>query len=136
MSEAEVAAASATLADDVRSVVVPDLAGWGRERLPLLPQEAYFAVAPDWVCEVVSPSTAALDRVKKLRVYAREGVSHAWMVDPLAQLLEVLRLDDGGWVIAGTWAAGEEVRAEPFADLAWDLTLLWDQPPHDDRRSE
>ena len=72
-------------------VLVPDIAAWRRERLPQLPEEAYFSLAPDWVCEVQSPSTTALDRGKKLGVYAREGVSHAWMLDPLAETLEVLR---------------------------------------------
>jgi Uma2 family endonuclease len=112
-------------------VLVPDLAGWRRERLPMLPEEAYFALAPDWICEVISPSTAALDRVKKLAVYAREGVGHAWIVDPLAQTLEVLRLESGRWAIIATFSGTEEVRAEPFETLAWELTMLWDAPPTD-----
>ena len=64
-------------------VLVPDVAGWRRERLPAVPNDAYFTLAPDWVCEVVSPSTEAIDRGRKLRIYAREGVAHAWLVDPL-----------------------------------------------------
>jgi Uma2 family endonuclease len=112
-------------------IVVPDLAGWRRERLPRLPKEAFFSLAPDWVCEVLSPSTAALDRVKKLRIYAREAVSHAWLVDPIAQTVEVLRLDDGRWTIVSTWAGQDVVRAEPFEALEVDLTLLWDEPPPD-----
>ena len=63
-----------------RDVIVPDFAGWRRVRLPVLPTEAYFSIAPDWICEVLSPSTAAIDRVKKLTIYAREAVSHAWFV--------------------------------------------------------
>jgi Uma2 family endonuclease len=110
-------------------IVVPDLAGWRRERLPSLPDEAYFTVAPDWICEVVSPSTVALDRVKKLAIYAREQVGHAWIVDPLAQTLELLRLESARWTIVCTWAAEATVRAEPFEALEWDLNLLWDQPP-------
>lgn len=110
-------------------IVVPDIAGWRRERLPSLPQEAFFSVSPDWICEVVSPSTAALDRVKKLAIYARENVSHAWIVDPLAQTLEVMRLDRGRWAIVGTWAGDATVRAEPFDAIDCDLTLLWDEPP-------
>ncbi|HUE86647.1 MAG TPA: Uma2 family endonuclease [Vicinamibacterales bacterium] len=110
-------------------ILVPDIAGWRRERLPSLPEEAFFSIAPDWICEVVSPSTVALDRVKKLAIYARESVRHAWIVDPLAQTLEVMRLEHGHWVIVGTWAAAAAVQAEPFAALDWDLTLLWDQPP-------
>jgi Uma2 family endonuclease len=117
-----------------RDVVVPDLGGWRRERLPSLPEEAFFAIAPDWVCEVLSPSTAAMDRVKKLTIYAREAVSHVWLVDPLVQTLEVLRLDDGRWTIASTWAGVEVVRAEPFEALDLDLTWLWDEPPPHARR--
>ena len=78
------------LADDV---LVPDLGAWRRERLPALPTEEYPTVAPDWVCEVLSPSTERIDRVKKLAIYAREGVGYVWLVDPLQQTLEVLRLE-------------------------------------------
>jgi Uma2 family endonuclease len=109
-------------------VLVPDLAGWRRERLPRLPDQAFFSLAPDWICEVVSPFTAALDRVKKLGVYLREGVRHAWIVDPLAQTLEVLRLDGGRWTIVSTHAGRDVIRAEPFDALDLDLTLLWDEP--------
>jgi hypothetical protein len=109
-------------------IVVPDLAGWRRERLPRLPDEAFFRLAPDWVCEVVSPTTVAVDRVKKLRIYARERVSHAWLVDPLARTLEVLRLESDRWTIAGTWAGPAALRAEPFEAIDIDLTLLWDEP--------
>ena len=112
-----------------RDIVVPDLAGWRRERLPRLPDEAFFSVAPDWACEVISPSTAAIDRVKKLTIYARESVAHVWLVDPLARTLEVLRLESQRWVIAGTWSDHDMVRAEPFAVLELDLALLWDDPP-------
>ena len=107
-------------------VVVPDLAGWRRERLPDLPETAYFSVAPDWICEVVSPSTASMDRVKKLAIYAREGVRHAWLIDPIARTLEVLRLENGRWTIISTAAGLDVVRAEPFDALELDLSLLWD----------
>jgi Uma2 family endonuclease len=109
-------------------VVVPDVAAWRRERLPYLPDEAYFPLAPDWICEVQSPSTTALDRGKKLRVYAREGVSHAWMLDPLAETLEVLRLESGRWTILATHVEREVVNAEPFHALGLELTLLWEEP--------
>ena len=109
-----------------RDVVVPDIAGWRRERLPHLPDEAYFTVAPDWICEVVSPSTAAFDRTKKLAVYARERVSHAWLVDPLAQTIEVLRLEGGRWTIVSACAGLDVVRVEPFEAIELDLTLLWE----------
>ena len=107
-------------------ILVPDVAGWRRERLPALPEEAYFTVAPDWICEVVSPSTAALDRVKKLAIYAREQVTHAWIVDPLAQTLEVLRLESGRWAIVATFVGAEVLRAEPFDALEWQLIDLWE----------
>jgi len=107
-------------------VVVPELAGWRRERLPRLPDEAYFSLAPDWICEVVSPSTAAMDRVKKLAIYARERVSHAWLVDPIACTLEVLRLEEGRWTIFLTWSGLDTVRADPFDAIDLDLSLLWE----------
>jgi len=106
-------------------VLVPDLAGWRRDRMPRLPATAFFAVSPDWVCEVTSPSTVSLDRAKKLRIYAREQVAHAWLVDPLARTLEVLRLCDGRWTIVSVYARDEVVRAEPFDDIALELRALW-----------
>jgi Uma2 family endonuclease len=108
-----------------RDVIVPDLAGWRRTRMPSPPPTAYFPLAPDWVCEVLSPSNTSWDRVRKLRVYARERVPHAWLVDPLARTLEVLRLCDDHWVIVGTHAGDETVRAEPFDAIALDLGRLW-----------
>ena len=110
-------------------IVVPDLAGWRRERMPALPDEAYFSLAPDWICEVLSPSTASFDRGKKLTVYAREGVGHAWLADPIAQTLEVLRLENGRWTILGTFASADVVRTEPFDAIDLDLTLLWETEP-------
>jgi Uma2 family endonuclease len=109
-------------------VVVPDIAGWRRERLRELPEEAYFSVAPDWICEVLSASTAALDRVGKLGVYAREGVSHVWIVEPLARTIEVLGLENGRWSIVSSCAGTGVVRLEPFDAIELDLTLLWELP--------
>ena len=109
-------------------VLVPDLAGWRRERLPTLPDEAYFSLAPDWVCEVLSPSTVALDRTRKLTVYAREQVPYAWLVDPMAFTIEVLHLDAGRWVILTTCAGNDAVSLPPFDALPLDLTLLWEAP--------
>lgn len=110
-------------------VLVPDIAAWRRERLPRIPDEAFMSLAPDWVCEVLSPSTAALDRVRKLAVYAREGVAHAWLVDPIARTLEVLKLDAPRWSIIATHEGRDVIRAEPFDAIELDLTLLWDDPP-------
>jgi Uma2 family endonuclease len=106
-------------------VLVPDWAGWRRKRMEALPATAYFEVAPDWVCEILSPSTASLDRAKKLAIYAREKVLHAWLIDPIARTLEVLRLADGRWSILAVHAGDEEVRAEPFGDVVIELRALW-----------
>jgi Uma2 family endonuclease len=107
-------------------IVVPDLAGWRRERMPRLPLDsAFIAVAPDWLCEVVSPSTQAFDRGEKMDVYAREGVGHVWLVDPLAKLLEVWRLNDGRWLRLATWSGDALVRAEPFQAFELELGALW-----------
>ena len=106
--------------------VVPDLAGWRRERMPEMPVElAYFIVAPDWVAEVQSPSTAALDRGPKLAVYARERVSHVWMIEPVSQTLEVLRLDGETYRIVKVASGADRVRAEPFDAIELDLSILW-----------
>jgi Uma2 family endonuclease len=109
-------------------VLVPDVAGWRRERMPHLPETAFFPLAPDWVCEVLSPSTALLDRAKKLRIYAREGVRYAWILDPIARTLEVLRLHDRHWLLAGTYSGREHVRPVPFDEVEVDLAVMWDEP--------
>lgn len=106
-------------------VLVPDLAGWRRERLPELPNVAAFELAPDWVCEVLSPSTAPLDRTRKLPIYARERVTHAWLVDPGLKTLEVLRLDGSSYRIVGAWHGNAVVQAEPFEAYALHLAELW-----------
>lgn len=106
-------------------VLVPDMAGWRRERMPVIPNVAYFELAPDWVCEVVSPTTGALDRRRKMPSYARQGISHLWLVDPLAKTLEVFRLEADRWVVWSTHAGSEAVRAEPFAAVEIDLTRWW-----------
>ena len=108
-----------------RDVVVPDLAGWRRSRLPYAPDTAFVSVPPDWICEVLSPSTATIDRAKKLRIYAREQVAHAWLIDPIVRTLEVLRLEHGRWTILGTHVGSEVVRAEPFTEIDLDLASLW-----------
>jgi Uma2 family endonuclease len=109
----------------VTDVVVPDYAGWRLSRLPSIPQKAYFELAPDWLCEIISPSTASLDRTQKLAIYAREGVPHIWLVDPLARTLEVLRLEAGRWTIVASHSGAETVRAEPFGEVELALADLW-----------
>lgn len=107
-------------------VLVPDLAGWRRERMPFMTTaEAYFTLAPDWVCEVLSPSTAVKDRAKKLPIYAREGVRHVWLVDPLQRTLDVLRLQDRNWLIVAVHEGNARVRAEPFDAIELELGVLW-----------
>lgn len=106
-------------------VLVPDLAAWRRERLRTPPTGEYPAVAPDWVCEVLSPSTERIDRAKKLAIYAREGVAYAWLVEPLQQTLEVLRLESGRWSLLATRSGRDRVRAEPFEAIELDLATLW-----------
>jgi Uma2 family endonuclease len=108
-----------------KDVLVPDIAGWRRERMPRMPDTVGFTLPPDWVCEVLSPSTAVLDRDSKRRVYAREGVRHLWLVEPSARLLEVYRLEGGKWVLLGTHAGEVTVHAEPFEALRLELGALW-----------
>jgi Uma2 family endonuclease len=109
----------------VEDVLVPDLGGWRRERMPEMPHVAAFDLSPDWVCEVLSPSTMKLDRGEKLPVYARARVGHLWLVDPLQQYLEVLRLQGETYAIVGTHFADAKVRAEPFDAIELDLSVLW-----------
>ena len=108
-----------------RDVVVPDIAGWRRERMPRPPRTAYFELAPDWVCEVISPSSIRHDRIRKMDIYGREGVRHVWLVDPLAYLLEVFRLDDGQWVRVGAYEKNTTIRAEPFDAVELDMSPWW-----------
>jgi Uma2 family endonuclease len=106
-------------------VCVPDLAGWRRERMPAVERVAHFSLAPDWIAEVTSPATARRDRTDKLRIYAREKVGWVWLVDPEARTLEVLRWGAEGWVLRGTFAEDERVRAEPFDAIELELAVLW-----------
>ena len=110
------------LRDDV---LVPDWAGWRRDRLPTFPDTPAFTLAPDWICEVISPSTGRIDRSLKMHVYAREGVSHLWLAEPLHETLETYRLDEGRWIVAGTYAADDSVRAAPFDAVDLDLRRWW-----------
>jgi Uma2 family endonuclease len=108
-------------------VLVPDIAAWRRERLPELPDAAYLSLAPDWICEVLSPATRALDLTDKRAIYERERVGHLWFVDPAtdAQTLEVQRWGESGYVVVGAWRGDAIVRAEPFEAIELRLTTLW-----------
>jgi Uma2 family endonuclease len=107
--------------------LVPDLGGWRRERMPLMPEVAAVELAPDWVCEVLSPSTQSHDRIRKMRVYAREQVAHVWLIDPLAQTLEVYTLSAETWVRSQVAHAAEKIRALPFDAIELDLAVLWER---------
>jgi Uma2 family endonuclease len=106
-------------------VLVPDVAAWRRERMPVVPSVAYFTLAPDWVCEVISPSTERIDRQKKQAIYAREGVRHLWFVDPLRQTLEVFSLESARWSLLAVHEGTKSVRAEPFDAVELALSDLW-----------
>jgi Uma2 family endonuclease len=106
-------------------VLVPDFAGWRRERMPSIKDAPFFTLAPDWVCEVLSRATSKVDRGEKLPIYAEHRVPHAWLVDPLARTLEVLRLENTRWSIIATHAEGARIRAEPFDAVEFDLGALW-----------
>jgi Uma2 family endonuclease len=107
-------------------VAVPDLAGWRRARMPEMPDATAFELAPDWICEVLSPSTAAIDRAEKMPIYARERVGHAWLVDPIARTLEAYVLDEAArWVQLGAWRDEARVRAAPFGEVELELGALW-----------
>jgi Uma2 family endonuclease len=108
-----------------RDALVPDLAGWRRERMPVMPNTPVFALAPDWVCEVTSPFTTSIDRGAKMRAYGREGVQHFWIVDPQAEALEVYRLTDRGLRLLHLYEGAAPVRAEPFDAIALELGALW-----------
>ncbi|MDY7231078.1 Uma2 family endonuclease [Hyalangium rubrum] len=110
-----------------QNVLVPDLAGWRRERMPQPPRPtAPFATsAPDWICEILSPSTATVDRARKLPIYHREGVCHAWVIDPLERTLEVFHRSRRGWMLAESHAGQSVVRAIPFESVALELSALW-----------
>lgn len=108
-----------------RDVLVPDLAGWRRERMPVYPDAAYFELAPDWACEVVSPSTGRLDRIRKMPKYAAAEVRHLWLVDPILRTLEIYRLESGRWLFIDGHADDDVVRAEPFDAIEIRLASLW-----------
>lgn len=106
-------------------VVVPDLAGWRRARLPRLPEEVGITVAPDWVCEVLSPSTRTYDLTEKREVYAEQGVGWLWFVDPLARTFEAFALREGAWVLIAALHDDAEVRVAPFDAVGFALGALW-----------
>jgi len=106
-------------------IVVPDLAGWRRTRMPDYPDAAYCGTAPDWACEVLSPSTRRIDRNEKRAIYAREGVAHLWFVDPDARTMEAFELRGDRWVLHATLADDAPVSQPPFEAVGFPLDALW-----------
>jgi len=106
-------------------IMVPDLAGWRRERMPEFPDTAYFTLTPDWVCEILSPSTRRIDLYKKRPIYAEQGVRHLWFIDPVARGLEAFELRDGEWVLIATMDGTGDVAVAPFDAIAFPLAALW-----------
>lgn len=106
-------------------ILVPDLAGWRRERMPEMPEAPFFQLAPDWICEVLSPATEKTDRADKVPIYLRERCGHMWLVQPLAQTLEIYRLDGSSYRLMGTFKDDTEIRVEPFDAVPFDLGALW-----------
>ena len=109
-------------------IVVPDLAGWRRTRMPEFPDTAYCTLAPDWACEVLSPSTRALDKGAKQSIYARENVRNLWFVDPDARSLEAFELLRGRWVPLAKLKGGATVSLPPFDAIQFNLSDLWPTP--------
>jgi len=108
-----------------RHVFVPDLAGWRRERMPKLPDTAWFELAPDWVAEVLSPATARKDRVLKMPLYAEFGIKHCWLINPDHRTLEAYANEGGRWVVLGTWADDDVADIAPFEAVPFELAALW-----------
>ena len=108
-----------------RNVYVPDLAGWKKGRMPEIPDVDHFEMVPDWICEVLSPSNARLDRTKKVPKYAEVGVNYLWLIDPIATTLEVFRLEKKRWVLFQTFSQDDKIRAEPFEAMEFNLSTLW-----------
>lgn len=115
-----------------KNVVVPDLAGWRRERLPSLPDTAYLETPPDWVCEILSNATERHDRNAKRSIYAGAGVPYLWLLDPRSKVLETFQLAGGRWVLGAVFSDNQDVRAAPFDAIAFPLGQLWPfDPPAD-----
>lgn len=106
-------------------ILVPDLAGWRRERMPELPETAWFELAPDWVCEILSPSTARVDRGFKMPLYAANGVEHLWLVDPDVRTLEVYQLQGEHWLLLKTLHDDQALSQPPFDAIEFPLSSLW-----------
>ena len=114
---------------EAHEIVVPDLVGWRRERMPELPPERPIRTRPDWVCEVVSPSNRWRDRGRKADLYVRVRIPHYWIVDPEERTLEAFEAHDGAWVRLGAWTDGDTPRIAPFDAIALDVGGLFTPLP-------
>ncbi len=110
-----------------KQIVVPDIAGWRRERAPEGSRDAYTSIAPDWVCEVLSPSTRRLDQTRKRRIYGEAGCGHLWFIDPVDRVLEAFEFIGDRWQLIEAWGGDENANAPPFETFALQLALLWDE---------
>ncbi|MBA3393670.1 MAG: Uma2 family endonuclease [Deltaproteobacteria bacterium] len=117
-------------------VVVPDLAGWREERLPIVPDEPFLTLSPDWICEVLSRSTETRDRLEKMPLYASVGIRHAWLVQAKSRSIEAFRLHDGMWLAIGVYRDAGKARIEPFDAIELDLARLWAKTPQPTRASD
>ncbi len=106
-------------------VAVPDIAGWKRERMPDIPDDHRFEVVPDWVCEILSPSTASKDREIKMPLYAHYGVSYVWLIDPIKKTLEAYELIDEQWAETGQFKDKASISVKPFEAISFNLNDLW-----------
>jgi Uma2 family endonuclease len=107
------------------SILVPDIAGWRRERMPDLPDAPWTDLAPDWACEVLSPGTRGFDLTDKRRIYAESGVAHLWLIDPAPRTFEAFALQDGRWVLIAALKQDDEIRVAPFEAISFPLSTLW-----------
>ncbi|MDR3569792.1 MAG: Uma2 family endonuclease [Syntrophobacteraceae bacterium] len=105
--------------------VVPDLAGWRKERFPPQFEHNWIPVSPDWLCEVLSPGSFRSDKVKKMPLYARHGVGYIWLIDPVAMAMDAFRLESGRWSLLGSFTENDKVRVEPFQEIEIDLGDFW-----------
>ena len=114
-----------------RQVYRPDIAGWRIARVPERPSGSPLRIAPDWVCEVLSPSTTARDLGTKLQAYHRAHVGHYWVAHPIEHLLHVYRWHETGYLLVLSATPGDVVRVEPFDVIDLDIRDIFGLPPRE-----
>lgn len=107
------------------NIIVPDLAGWKRERFPVEEDHNWISVVPDWVCEVISPGTANIDRVRKMGIYLMHRVPYYWIIDPISKTLEVFENENSKWTVVGSFEGNDKVKVLPFHEVEINLSSLW-----------